>query len=57
MLVLKVKSKNTYTGKDGREHHYYNYYLQCDNGKRLQIKPVYDQDFARLDMVASYVDK
>ena len=38
-----------------KEFHYYNYYLECDNGKRILIRAVLDDDKARLDMVATYV--
>lgn len=56
MRVIKVKSKKTYTNKETKkEFHYYNYYLECDNGKRILIRAVLDDDKARLDMVATYV--
>lgn len=56
MRVIKVKSKKTYTNKETKkEFHYYNYYLECDNGKRILIKAVLEDDKARLDMVATYV--
>lgn len=55
MKVIKVKSKKTYTGADKKEHHYYNYYLECENGKRIGIKCVDSSDYARLDMIAVYV--
>lgn len=55
MEVIKVVSKKTYVGNDGKEHHYVNFYLQCNNGKRIAIKCVNKEDYSRLDMVATYV--
>ena len=55
MKVIKVKSKKTYKGKDGKERFYYNYYLESENGKRIGIKCVNPSDYARLDMVSTYV--
>ena len=40
MKVVKKQSPKTYQDKNKKEHHYYNYFLQCDNGKRILIKPV-----------------
>lgn len=54
MKVIKKKSTKTFKGKDGKDHNYINYYLQCDNGKRICIKPVNDDDYVRLDMVSEY---
>lgn len=54
MEVIKKKSKKTYKGKDGKEYPYINYYLQCDNGRRILIKTVNVDDIKRLDMVAKY---
>ena len=53
--LLKVRSKQTYKGKDGKERHYYNYFLELDNGKRYQIKPSFEKDLAVLDALAEYV--
>ena len=55
MRLIKVQSKKTYVGKDGKEHHFYNYYLEMNNGKRVQIKAAYNDDYAKLDLVAEYV--
>lgn len=54
MKLVKRQSKKTYKGKDGVERHYYNYYLETDNGKRVAIRPVNNDDFGKLDMVAEY---
>lgn len=55
MQVIKVQSKKTYKTKDGKELHYYNFYLECDNGKRIAIRCVNADDVKRLDMVSTYV--
>ena len=55
MKLIKVQSKKTYLGKDGNNHNYYNYFVELDNGKRLQIKCAYSDDYPKLDLVAEYV--
>lgn len=55
MKVLKVQSTKTYKSKEGKELHYYNFYLECDNGKRIAIRCVNTDDIKRLDMVSEYV--
>lgn len=53
MQLIKRKSSKIYVNSETKkECHYYNYYLETDNGKRVLIKPVKVEDFARLDMVA-----
>lgn len=54
MKVIKKLSKKTYIGKDNKEYHYVNYYLQCDNGRRILIKTVNVDDIKRLDMISEY---
>lgn len=56
MKLLKKKNKKTYKGKDGKEHNSYTFFLETDNGKRIAIRNVFDADYARLDMVAIYVE-
>lgn len=53
--LIKKQSKETYKGKDGKEHHYYNLYLVLESGKYIQIKPAFDNDKALLNAVAKYV--
>lgn len=57
MLVEKSLSKNTYVGKDGKEHHYVNYFLVCNNGRKIAITCKYKDDFKLLDMVSENVIK
>lgn len=54
MKLLKKKSKQTYKNKAGKESHYYNYFLELDNGKRIQIKPAFKDDNKALDTIAVY---
>lgn len=55
MKLLKKKSKQTFKNKNGVEKHYYNYVLQLDNGKQIQVRPSFDGDYKTLDAVAEYV--
>lgn len=55
MKVVKYQQKNTYTGKDGKERHYYGYSLVLDNGKQVSIRCVASSDYACLDAIAEYV--
>lgn len=52
--LLKKQSKQTYKNKNGKEVHFYNYYLESDNGKRIQIKCAFKEQTQLLDMIADY---
>lgn len=54
MRVIKKIAKKTYVGNDKKEHHYVNYYLEADNGKRILIKTVNVDDIKRLDMISVF---
>lgn len=54
MKVIKKQQAKTYKAKNGKEYHYYSYYLETENGKRILIKPVDNKDYAKLDMVSTY---
>lgn len=54
MKLIKKQSKQTYTNKNKETKHYYNYFLQFDNGKRVQVKPAFKDDTRTLDAVAEY---
>ena len=56
MKIIKVISKQTYTGKNGKTYHYNNYAIVLQNGKKIQIKPAFVKDYARLDTVAELID-
>lgn len=55
MKIIKKQSKEMYKNKNGKEVHYYNYYVQLENGKRIQIKCAFQDDYRALDCVAEYV--
>lgn len=54
MRIIKRKSKQTYKNSKGVEKHFYNYFVENDNGKRIQIKPAFSTDSKSLDMIATY---
>ena len=54
MRVIKRQSKKTYQGKDKKDYHYINYFLELDNGKRVAIRTFKVADLATLDAVANY---
>ena len=56
MKIIKVISKQTYTGKNGKTYHYNNYAIVLQNGKKIQIKPAFVKDYATLDAVAELID-
>lgn len=55
MKIIKKQSKATYKNKNGKECHFYNYYVQLENGKRVQIKAAFDKDYVVLDTICEYV--
>lgn len=54
MRLIKRQSNQKYKNKNGEEKHYYNYFLELDNGKRIQVKPSFVDDKRTLDAVAEY---
>ncbi len=56
MKIIKVISKQTYTGKDGKEYHYNNYAIALPSGSKIQIRPAFVKDYAILDAVAELID-
>ena len=54
MKVVKVQSKKTYTNKDGKEKHYYNYYLVLDNGCSVPFRTVNLSDRKVIDAISEY---
>lgn len=52
MRLIKKQSKQLYKNKEGEEKHYYNYFLQFENGKRVQVKPAFKEDTRTFDAVA-----
>lgn len=54
MRLVKRQSKKTYVGEDKKERHYTNYLLELDNGKRILVKPVKDEDYRVFDVIAEF---
>lgn len=54
MRVIKIQSKKTYKGKDNKDYHYINFFLELDNGKRVAIRTFTPEDLAYLEAVAVY---
>lgn len=55
MKLIKKQSKQTYKNpKTGKEGHYYNYFLQLDNGKRIQVKPAFKDDIKAFDTICEF---
>ena len=53
--LIKKQGKKQYKNKKGKACHFYNYYLQLENGKRVQIKAAFNDDFVVLDTICEYV--
>lgn len=51
--VIKKQSAQTYKNKNGKECHYYNYFLVTSTEKYIQIRCSYDE-YDRLDMIAFF---
>lgn len=56
MRIIKVISKQTYTGKNEKEYHYNNYAIVLPSGRKVQIRPAFVKDYAILDAVAELID-
>lgn len=54
MKLIKRLSNKTYKGKDNKSHHYVNYYLEFENGKRVIVKAVNVDDYKFFDAVAIF---
>ena len=52
--LVKKQAKKVYKGKDGKERHYWNYYLVAENGKRLAIRTFKPEDMVILDCWCEY---
>ena len=48
MKLIKVISKQTYIGKNGKTYHYNNYAIVLPNGRKIQIRPAFVKDYAIL---------
>jgi len=54
MKIIKKKSKKAIKNKQGKEIFPMHYFVVTDNNKYILVKPVFNEDYARLDMVAEY---
>lgn len=52
--IIKRQSKKTYKNDKGKERHFYNYFIQLENGKRIQVKAAFDKDYVVLDAICEY---
>ena len=53
MKVIKVVDKNkTYVDKNKKIRYSTYYYLECEGGKKIYIKPVFDNAYPQLDFVS-----
>ena len=56
MRVVKVLNKNKiYLNKKGEERYSTSYYIECDNDKKICIKPVFDNDYSTLDFISDLI--
>ncbi len=56
MKIVKIISEKTYIGKDGNTYHYNNYAIMLDNGRKIQIRPVFSNDYTVLNAIAELID-
>ena len=56
MKLVKIISEKTYIGKDGNIYHYNNYAILLDNGRKIQIRPVFSNDYMVLNAIAELID-
>ena len=55
MKLIKVLVR--YINKEGVEKKTYNFYLEFDNGQRVQVKNVFSNDYVKLSFVAETNEK
>ncbi len=56
MKLVKIISNKTYIGKDGNTYHYNNYAIMLDNGRKIQIRPAFSNDYVILNAIAELID-
>lgn len=52
MKLITKQTKQTYINKNGDEKPYTNYFLVADNGKVIQIKCAFKNDYPKLNLLA-----
>lgn len=53
--LLKAISQKTYKNSKGQDVPYVNFYIQAENGTRIQIKAAFDRDYPALKALADAV--
>lgn len=54
--LIKRKSKKTYKNKEGKEKHYYNFFIVGDNGKEIAVRACFpEKDNKLMDYLSEYV--
>jgi len=56
MKLVKIISDKTYIGNDGNTYHYNNYAILLDNGRQIQIRPAFSNDYVILNAIAELID-
>jgi len=56
MKLVKIISDKTYIGDDGNTYHYNNYAILLDNGRQIQIRPAFSNDYVILNAIAELID-
>ena len=53
--IIKKQSKKTFINqKTKKENHYYNYFMQLENGKRICICCKFKEDYRALDLFSEF---
>lgn len=52
LKLISHQSKNTFENKEGNKIAYTNYFIVCDNGKAIQIKCAFKDDYKLLSLMA-----
>ena len=55
MKLIKVPVR--YINKEGVEKKAYNFYIEFDNGQRVQVKNFYKNEYVKLSFVAETIEK
>lgn len=50
-LVLVIYTNRKFKGKDGREFTKKMYFMELENGTRVAVKPVFDEDYTYFNCI------
>lgn len=56
MLKLVMKSHEVEDATTHGKFNIYNFYIELENGYRVQVKPAFKEDFGKLRLLASRVE-